>query len=337
MKKLFFLSFLFPALMFAQAPDLMSYQTVVWDTGNNLVTNSNVGFQMSILQGSVAGPSVFVETHTVMTNANGLATFQIGAGTLVSGSFTTIDWSNGPYFLKTEADPTGGTTYSITGTSQLVSVPYALYANVADSVVNDPDPDPMNELNTGANLVGSDLNITDAGGTITVDLSPISAGTGFYVGMQYGGGIIIFVDSSGQHGLIAAPADVASAVLFEAAPNELTVFAPSYWDGANNTDILVNGAGSAHGFTAAIAADSYAGGGYNDWYLPAAFELEIMLNANLPLIYSNAQVNLGEFYWSSTEDPSAGGFNALRGRNNTLFIETTSEANTANVRPIRAF
>ena len=178
MKKFFFsLLIFFPALGFSQAPDLMSYQTVVWDTGNNLVTNSLVGFQFSILQGTTTGPSVYVETHGVTTNANGLATLEIGNGAVVSGDIATIDWSNGPYFFKTETDPMGGATYTITGTSQFLSVPYALYANVADSVVNDmvddADADPTNELNTSAALVGTDLNISDNGGTLTVDLSSL--------------------------------------------------------------------------------------------------------------------------------------------------------------------
>jgi hypothetical protein len=168
-------------LSLAQAPDLMTYQAVVWDTGNNLVVNSTVGLQFSILQGSVTGSSVYVETHGPTTNANGLVTTQIGNGAVVSGDFSTIDWSTGPYFLKTETDPTGGTNYTITGTTQLLSVPYALYANVADSVVNDnvddADADPVNELNTNMTLSGTDLSITDAGGTLTADLSSLT-GTG---------------------------------------------------------------------------------------------------------------------------------------------------------------
>ena len=182
MKKILFAILLFPTMMFAQAPDLMSYQTVVWDGSNTLITNSNVGFQISILQGSMTGTAVYVETHTVMTNANGLASFQIGSGTVVSGSISTIDWSNGPYYLKSEADPTGGTTYTITGTNQLITVPYSFYAEVADSVVNDmvddADADPMNEYNTSAALIGTDLMISDGGGTLTVDLSSLVGGGG---------------------------------------------------------------------------------------------------------------------------------------------------------------
>lgn len=114
--------------LFAQAPQKMSYQAVVRNSGNQLIANSNVGIQISILQGSASGPAVYIERHTTFTNTNGLATVEIGNGTLVAGNFSTIDWGSGPYFIKTETDPNGGTTYSISGVSQLMSVPYALYA-----------------------------------------------------------------------------------------------------------------------------------------------------------------------------------------------------------------
>ncbi|MFD2551900.1 hypothetical protein ACFSQP_08735 [Bizionia sediminis] len=112
----------------AQAPDKMSYQAVVRDDSSALITNSPIGLQLSILQGSATGTAVYTETQTPVTNENGLLTIEIGTGTVVSGDFTTIDWSAGTFFIKTETDPTGGSNYTITGTSQLLSVPYALYA-----------------------------------------------------------------------------------------------------------------------------------------------------------------------------------------------------------------
>lgn len=134
---------LMTASVFAQSPEKMSYQAVVRDGSNNLVTSSAVGMQLSILQGSASGTAVYVETQTPTSNANGLVSVEIGSGTVVSGNFTSINWSNGPYFIKTETDPTGGTSYSITGTSQLLSVPYALHAKTAETVTggiteNDP-------------------------------------------------------------------------------------------------------------------------------------------------------------------------------------------------------
>ena len=133
MKNIFTLlfAFFFTGSLFAQTPEKMSYQAVVRDGSNELVINQNVGMQISILQGTVSGISVYTETQTPTTNSNGLISLEIGSGTYVSGAFSAIDWSAGPYFIKTETDPNGGTNYTITGTSQLMSVPYALYAKTS--------------------------------------------------------------------------------------------------------------------------------------------------------------------------------------------------------------
>ena len=116
------------SIVFGQAPQKMSYQAVIRNASSVLVTSAPVGMRISILQGSASGSSVYTETQTGSTNVNGLVSLEIGTGTVVSGNFATINWGNGPYFIKTETDPTGGTTYTITGTSQLSSVPYALFS-----------------------------------------------------------------------------------------------------------------------------------------------------------------------------------------------------------------
>jgi hypothetical protein len=126
---------LMTASLWAQSPEKMSYQAVVRDGSNNLVSSTAVGMQISILQGSANGTVLYVENQTPTSNTNGLVSLEIGAGTIVSGNFTTIDWANGPYFIKTETDPTGGSAYTITGTSQLMSVPYALHAKTAESII----------------------------------------------------------------------------------------------------------------------------------------------------------------------------------------------------------
>jgi len=130
MKKIFTLigAVLLTASMFAQAPQKMSYQAVVRNSANTLITSTSVGIRISVLQGSATGTAVYVETQATTTNANGLVSLEIGNGTPVTGTFATIDWANGPYFIKTETDPAGGTSYSIVGTSQMLSVPYALYS-----------------------------------------------------------------------------------------------------------------------------------------------------------------------------------------------------------------
>jgi uncharacterized protein (TIGR02145 family) len=128
MKKIytFILALVVSASLWAQAPQKFSYQAVVRGANNDLLANKPVGMKISLLQVTETGTAVYVETQTPTSNANGLVSIAIGGGTKVSGDFATIDWANGPYFVKTETDPAGGTSYSLTTTSQLLSVPYAL-------------------------------------------------------------------------------------------------------------------------------------------------------------------------------------------------------------------
>lgn len=133
MKKLitFFALLLINSVLLAitpPVPEKISYQAVIRNSSNELITNHAVGMKVSILQTSATGTVVYSETHTPTSNANGLITIAIGTGAVISGSFSGIDWSAGPYFIKTETDPAGGTSYSITSTSELLSVPYALMA-----------------------------------------------------------------------------------------------------------------------------------------------------------------------------------------------------------------
>ncbi len=119
------------AVAMAQAPDKFTYQAVVRNASNQLVSSQAVGVRISILQGGINGDLAYMETQTAVTNANALMTLQIGGGNVLHGIFADINWANGPYFLKSEIDPNGGTDYSVTSTQQLLSVPYALYAKDA--------------------------------------------------------------------------------------------------------------------------------------------------------------------------------------------------------------
>ena len=113
---------------FAQSPQKMSYQAVIRNASNNLLSLKLVGIRLSIIQNSIDGKAVYVETHLAVTNMNGLISIQIGAGVVWWGQFSNIDWSKGPYFVKTETDPEGGYDFTIIGTTELLSVPYALFA-----------------------------------------------------------------------------------------------------------------------------------------------------------------------------------------------------------------
>ena len=133
----------------AQAPQKMSYQSVLRNSSNALVANTTVGIQLSVLQGSASGNAVYTETQTPTTNANGLVSLQIGNGTATTGTFAGIDWATGPYFIKTETDPTGGSNYTIAGTQEILSVPYALHAKTAE-----------NGITTGAQTIAGNKTFT---------------------------------------------------------------------------------------------------------------------------------------------------------------------------------
>ena len=137
MKKITLISLItivFISNLFSQAPNLMSYQVVIWDASGNLVSEKTVSIKISILQGSVTGTSVYSETHRVQTNVNGLVSLMIGGGTNATGKISDINWGGGSYFLKTETDPTGGNSYTIIGTTQLVSVPYSLFSGFSKNI-----------------------------------------------------------------------------------------------------------------------------------------------------------------------------------------------------------
>ncbi len=161
---------------FSQAPEGFKYQAVVRDAGNTILNNQAVGMRMTIQQGSIGGIIVYQETFVTTTNGYGLVNLEIGSGT-TAYDFTTIDWANGPYFIETAVDVTGGTSYAVMGTSQLMSVPYALHANTAENVTNDmvddADSDPNNEIQA-VSFSNDTLYLSNGGqvylGTYGIDL-----------------------------------------------------------------------------------------------------------------------------------------------------------------------
>ena len=126
---------------FTQVPDLISYQTIIRKNNNELVSNVPVGVRISILSGSAADVLWYQEEHKVSTNLNGLAYLNIGSGTLLFGTMSGIDWSKGPFYIKSETDPTGGKNYSLLVVSKLLSVPYSIYAKTAEKLTG-----PITEL-----------------------------------------------------------------------------------------------------------------------------------------------------------------------------------------------
>jgi uncharacterized protein (TIGR02145 family) len=154
----------------AQSPQKMSYQSVVRNSEGALVANQLVGIKISILQGSASGTVVYTETQTPISNINGLISIEIGGGT----GFDAINWASGPYFLKTETDPAGGTDYTISGTSQLLSVPYALHATTSETSddavkITGNQTITGNKTFSGTTTVTTPVNSTDAATKAYVD------------------------------------------------------------------------------------------------------------------------------------------------------------------------
>jgi hypothetical protein len=360
----------------AQSPEKMSYQSVIRDASDALVTSTVVGMQISILQGSITGTSVYTETQTPSSNINGLVSLEIGSGITID-NFSTIDWSNGPYFIKTEIDPTGGTTYTITATNQLMSVPYALHAKTAENItgtVNYTETDPSFaawDKSTGITITESqisDLSHTfntdtqldetavDAfvanNGYLTSETDP-SVPTATQAGeMQYWngtawvvipttvnegatlqmisgvptwtggtppppsisigdfiyGGIVFWIDPNDDtKGLVCSIENQSTGIQwFNGWPATTTgATGSAIGTGQANTNTIIASLGATETDYAAGLAKAYAGGSYNDWYLPSKDELNEMY-LNRAAINVTATSNAGTafnnvYYWSSTE------------------------------------
>lgn len=317
---------------FGQAPESFKYQAVIRDAGNIILNNQAVGMRMTIQQGSIGGTTVYQETFAPTSNAYGLVNLAIGNGTVVSGTFATIDWSNGPYFIETAVDVTGGTSYTVIGTSQLMSVPYALHAKTAENILNDAvddaDSDPTNEMNTGVVLNGTDLEVTDGNGTIVTDLSSLqdiyTAGDGieiagtvisetkYQVGDFAQGGVVCYVDETGEHGLVVSKNDLPAIRWFAGTYGRTRADGNGMYAGEANSVIII-GAQLAIGddsnpYAAARCNEVQITEGattYSDWYLPTSAELEQIGN-NATIINTTSTANGGTTlltspYWSSTE------------------------------------
>lgn len=406
MRRLFTIiaALLLTASIWAQSPQRMSYQAVIRNSLDQLVTTHAVGMRISILQGSSSGTVVYTENQTPTTNANGLVSIEIGGG----AGFSSIDWANGSFFIKTETDPAGGTNYTITGTSQILSVPYALHAKTAESVsfangislpynfgsdpdfvgslgnfigfghqgvsedfigyknntfylkdspdggdIIDPDlvvggkigvgiEDPAEKLEVDGNInihnhtlknLSNPVNAQDAATKAYVDAT---GATTLAVGDSYQGGIIFWLDATGQHGLIAATADQNTGIEWYNGTNRYTgASGNGLYAGAMNTTIAIatQMADDGPGYFAARDCADYTvtvgGVTYGDWYLPSHYELNL-------LYLQRAEVGgfTSNIYWSSTEDDS---YNVWFQYFNSGNQELNDKDGTYYVRAIRAF
>ena len=132
MKKFYLLALvmtLMGSMLYAQAPQGFNYQAVIRNSSGQIITNKEVNVRINILQGSETGPSVYMYTGHVQSNENGVITLVVGEN---SPQYAAIDWAQGPYFLQSEIDLANGTDFALSTTQQILSVPYAEFARVAD-------------------------------------------------------------------------------------------------------------------------------------------------------------------------------------------------------------
>ena len=213
---------------------------------------------------------VYSETHQAPTDDLGQVNLVIGTGTPTTGTFSSINWGNGSYFLGIELNTGAG--YVAMGTTQLLSVPYALHANTATSTTG----------NTG--------------------------GFTHYIGELFGGGIVVSVwkDAQGvEHGLIASLTNLSSAIPWTTPAFydvEIGTAAQSPANGLANTNAIVAQAGAGTSFAAGLCK-AYNAGGFTDWYLPAIWELNQCYNAAMIVneLLGNTNGFKPSYYWSSTE------------------------------------
>lgn len=299
------------AISNGQAPPLaFNYSAVARDSQGNPIVNASISIQISVLKSSTTGQIEYQENHFLDTDQFGLFNLVIGNGSIQSGSMNSIDWSNDKYYINVGLDVNGGTNFLNMGTTQLLSVPYALYAKSAGSVVGSSSP-------------------------------------ARYVGELYGGGVIfhLWKDEQGiEHGLVVDVDDLSSSQSWSNINNALIgVQSQSSWDGLNNTISIVSQQG--HTSSAASLCLNSTKQGQNDWYLPSTDELILLWNnrfsvnktlsniTGAALLTSTNNQSI-PYYWSSTEAVS---FNAELFDFETGSVKSLNKSSAYKVRAIRKF
>ncbi len=308
MKKLITLSAIvsLTAIVFAQPPQFTSYQCVVRTASGELVTKQSIGVRTTILRGSIIQIIVYQETYSPnpSTNENGLLTLAIGSGTPSTGEFSKIDWSNGPYFLKTEMDPKGGSSYTITGQSQILSVPYSLYSEKTASYT---ETDPVwtgasgnyytkTNLQTSGqasvhwnNLTNMDADVEDLEDG---SLSGSKIGTGINAD-NITTGILPLARLSGiTSAQLSATAGITSGQIASLAANKVTGISANRIPRSNGT-----------GLETGIIFDNGTNVGIGTGFIPEAL-LHIRNSPGQQLMIGNNNQPGNEWYFTS--DPSAG-------------------------------
>lgn len=299
----FFAAVLISSVLFSQVPQKMSYQAIIRDASENLVANQGIGMRLTILDG--LNP-VYVETHSATTDVNGLVTVTVGLGTPVTGTLAGVNWSSGVFTIKTETDISalGGTTYTVIGTSDVLSVPYAMYVKTAadanfsgdyNDLINKPV---MDGSETKVNA-GTRMTVTGSGTVASpyvISATPLVGGFTHYLGEDVGDGIIFYIYTGSDGKERALVANYNEQVAEMQNPTS-TTYGTSMYDGFYNTFRYTNS-----------PARTYVESLGSDWYVPAIDELTYMWQNRFHLnkgLYDHGAgaslLNIEAKYTSSTE------------------------------------
>lgn len=266
-KYIYVLVFVFTSIVHAQAPQAFNYQAIVRNNAGALLINQNVTLKFNILENDAATQPIYTETHEVFSDDLGQVNCTVGLGNVLTGSFSEINWENGTYYLSIEINT--GQDFIAMGTTQLLSVPYALYSNSSGRV---------------------------KGGGVAFN---------HYIGELFGGGIVVAVWKTNgvEHGLVTSLSDLGTEkwtlpAYYNNSTSDIVVTSN---DGYANTNAIVNQAGPGTNYAAGLC-DNYTAGGFSDWYLPSTWELnQCYTTASITNeVLGNTNGFKPKLYWSST-------------------------------------
>jgi len=298
----------------------LNFQITVKDNVS-IISNKSVGVRIRIINS--VSKVYYEEKHTLSTNSRGIATINIGDGTAKVGSLNTIPFGETEkLFVRADIDPNAGTSYTIVSISPFITVPTAFHATVVQSI-NEKDASFTNSVSASIN---QDF----------MDRMAKSTRKQHYLGEEVGGGIVFYVDSTGENGLIVSKKDIAKNVKWS--PQQATIVnAQSFSSGLANTNSIVQQVGI--GNYAAYGCDTLTINGQGNWYLPSINELSLLadaryeVNKTLGNDASGASevLNLAP-YWSSTQRDESNAYFTEMGT-----IRYGDKSAVANTRAIRQF
>ncbi len=273
---------------YAQAPQGIPYQAAARNSSGAILASTAISVRFTIRDSVATGAVKYRETHSATTDPQGMFSVNVGQGTPVSGSFTSIKWGVNAKFMQVEVDPAGGSSYVDMGTQQLMSVPYALNSG---------------SLKLTASTTGDTLY--SGGGNYVIVPGISAANTPPTLGASYGGGRVAYILLPGDpgyiagetHGLIAAPSDQSTGVQWGCNTTTVVGTSIALGTGAANTAIVSAACGA--GTAARLCADLELGG-FSDWHLPSQIELQ-KLFINRSIIGGFATTIGTNYYWSSSE------------------------------------